>query len=61
MPYVRCPRCGDLTYSAARWSSVEECSRCEHQLPRRPPTSGLTDRRFAIDEKIVAGELRRER
>ena len=34
MPYVRCPRCGLHTFSAARWSGVEHCGRCDAELPR---------------------------
>jgi ribosomal protein L37E len=34
MPYVRCPGCGLRTFSAAYWSSTEECGRCGVALPR---------------------------
>jgi len=34
MPYVRCPSCGLHSFSAARWSGVEHCGRCHHELPR---------------------------
>jgi hypothetical protein len=36
MPYLICPRCRLTTYSAALWSSVDECPRCGEQLPPRP-------------------------
>jgi rRNA maturation protein Nop10 len=48
MPYVRCPRCALLTFSAARWSNVDHCGRCDEQLPhpaRGEPRDEL--RRFA--------------
>ena len=34
MPYTRCAHCAGLTYSAARWSSVEDCPQCGHRLPQ---------------------------
>jgi hypothetical protein len=34
MPYVRCPRCGLNTFSAAYWSNVDHCGRCDTELPR---------------------------
>jgi len=34
MPYLRCPDCGTLTYSAASWSGIESCPRCDRALPR---------------------------
>ena len=36
MPYTRCGHCGGVTYSAAGWSSVEDCTRCGRALPPRP-------------------------
>lgn len=36
MPYTRCAHCESLTYSAARWSSVEDCPQCGRPLPLRP-------------------------
>lgn len=36
MPYLICPRCRLTTYSAALWSSVDECRRCGEELPPRP-------------------------
>lgn len=42
MPYLRCPRCGLYTYTAAYWSSVEYCGRCHAELPR--PSRGSSPR-----------------
>jgi hypothetical protein len=36
MPYVRCPRCGLHSFSAARWSDIDHCGRCAAELPRSP-------------------------
>jgi hypothetical protein len=36
MPYLICPSCRLTTYSAALWSSVDECPRCGVALPPRP-------------------------
>lgn len=36
MPYTRCPGCGTLTYSAAKWSHVESCPACDAPLARSP-------------------------
>ena len=33
MPYTQCAHCAGLTYSAARWSSVEDCPQCGRRLP----------------------------
>ena len=35
MPYTQCAHCGGSSYSAARWSSVEDCPQCGRQLPQR--------------------------
>ena len=37
MAYVECARCGLTAYTAARWSSIDRCARCDDPLPRRPP------------------------
>ena len=34
MPYTQCAHCARLTYSAARWSSVEDCPQCGRRLPQ---------------------------
>jgi hypothetical protein len=34
MPYVSCARCGLIAFSAAFWSSVDRCARCDAVLPR---------------------------
>ena len=34
MPYVRCSKCGQLAFSAARWSHIDHCGRCGAELPR---------------------------
>jgi hypothetical protein len=36
MPYRECPRCRLTTYSAARYSSVDECPRCHAPLAAKP-------------------------
>ena len=48
MPYLRCPRCGLSTFSAAYWVSVDRCGGCDAELPR--------PRRF-----VRTDELQRER
>jgi hypothetical protein len=35
MPYMHCPSCGLRAFSAAYWSSTEECGRCGESLPRK--------------------------
>jgi ribosomal protein L34E len=32
MPYVRCPTCETTAYTAARFSTVDECPRCGRPL-----------------------------
>jgi anti-sigma B factor antagonist len=32
VPYLTCPQCAATVYSAARWSSVDCCPRCESEL-----------------------------
>jgi hypothetical protein len=39
MPYITCPTCSTSTYSAARFSTVDECVRCGGALQGRRPTS----------------------
>jgi ribosomal protein L37E len=34
MPYVTCSRCGLTNFTAAYWSSTEQCSSCGTPLPR---------------------------
>ncbi len=43
MPYVTCPACETRSYSAARFSTADDCPRCGRELPRRyaPATTGL--------------------
>ena len=47
MPYTRCAHCALLTYSAARWSSVEDCPQCGRPLPVRP----------SVAHELVLGSL----
>jgi hypothetical protein len=35
MAYVECPDCGLSAYTAAAWSSVDRCVRCDAALPLR--------------------------
>ena len=37
MPYMNCPNCRTSLYSAAAYSTVEECPRCLGTLERRVP------------------------
>ena len=37
MPYMNCPNCRTSLYSAAAYSTVEECPRCLGILERRIP------------------------
>jgi hypothetical protein len=70
MPYVRCERCGLTSFSAAYWSSIDECGRCHAALPRlassrrfRPPTDAVSQRpdgRSAGMQAVLA-ELRQRR
>jgi Zn-finger nucleic acid-binding protein len=32
VPYLTCPRCAAIVYSAARWSSVDYCPGCGTEL-----------------------------
>ena len=32
MAYVNCVRCGLTAYTAARWSSIDYCARCDAPL-----------------------------
>jgi uncharacterized paraquat-inducible protein A len=50
MPYVICARCALTTYSAALWSSTDECPRCGSTLP-------VSDRATAIELARRAGLL----
>lgn len=34
MPYVRCPKCGLMSFSAVRWLNADRCNRCDTPLPR---------------------------
>jgi ribosomal protein L37E len=34
MPYIDCDRCGLTNFTAAYWSSIEQCTRCGSPLPR---------------------------
>ncbi len=39
MPYVTCPRCALTTYTAARWTTTDDCHGCGTPLvgaPRSP-------------------------
>jgi hypothetical protein len=42
MPYVRCVHCGLKSFTAACWSSVDRCGRCDEPLvsPRRRASVG---------------------
>ena len=35
MAYVECVRCGLTAYTAAYWSSIDSCARCDTPLPKR--------------------------
>lgn len=52
MPYLICPRCRLTTYSAALWSSVDECPRCGAPLPPRP---GATITSIAAHPRFASG------
>jgi hypothetical protein len=39
VPYVKCSRCGLSAYTAARWSSIDACVRCDAALPHRQPAA----------------------
>jgi ribosomal protein L37E len=36
MPYLRCPRCGLVTYTVAWHVGRDECPRCDEPLTRQP-------------------------
>ncbi len=36
MPYVSCPHCSLAAYTAARFSTVDECARCGRPLSGAP-------------------------
>jgi hypothetical protein len=36
MPYLHCPSCRLATFSAARYSSIDECPRCFAKLTAEP-------------------------
>lgn len=52
VPYVICERCKVTTYSAALWSSTDECPRCGSALP-------VSRRAAAVALARRAGLLRR--
>jgi hypothetical protein len=55
VPYLRCPRCGLLTFTAAHWSSVDHCDRCHVELPRpaaRPSGHERVDAEDAVRERL---------
>ena len=37
MPYLNCPSCGMAVYSAAAWSTADDCPRCLARLRVRAP------------------------
>jgi hypothetical protein len=61
MPYVTCPRCGLHTFTAARWSNVDHCDRCDAELPRVGPGAKPDDRdRFPKEALTTGPDERRE-
>jgi hypothetical protein len=69
MPYVRCPGCGLEAFSAARWSSVDHCTRCGTVLPPVRRITGSSRTRRAAPpigapptaEEVAAEQAVRER
>jgi hypothetical protein len=57
MPYVRCPRCGLRTFSAACWANVDHCERCAAELPR--PKRRLASRFTAVSQPHQAPPVAR--
>jgi hypothetical protein len=57
MPYVCCPTCGLHTFTAAYWSSVDHCGRCDAELPRpaRPAPDRPEDVEDAVRERLYGG------
>jgi ribosomal protein L37E len=35
LPYVTCEQCGLVSFSVARWLTVDYCGQCGAELPRR--------------------------
>ena len=50
MPYGNCSGCGVTVYSAARWSTHEECPACGHPLGRPIPVGTLRNALRSIQE-----------
>ncbi|WP_354702196.1 hypothetical protein DSM112329_02550 [Paraconexibacter sp. AEG42_29] len=53
MPLLRCHRCELPTYTAARWSTRDECARCGAAIERSGPPyptvfTGAEDRSAAL-------------
>jgi anti-sigma regulatory factor (Ser/Thr protein kinase) len=55
MPYYRCPACGSLSHSVARYSTEGVCAICAAELPADAKLDSLPEARLGVNRSMRAG------